>query len=71
MFLSLNPDMDNFGVFGGDNKPQSFGRQNNNESQSRKAGDDCSEITLEVKQNKYVWPKANWFWEHNRVHNFE
>ena len=41
--------MDNFGVFGGDKKPQFSWRPNKNALQSRKAGDEIySEITLEV-----------------------
>ena len=69
-FRAVNLDLENYGVFGGDDEPQIRGRPTNNESISRKAGFDIrSGITSEVKRNKYTRPKANWFRENNRFLN--
>ena len=70
LFLSLNPEIVNFGVLGGDNELQSTGRPNKRESESRKAGGEIrNQSTPEVRDNKYTQPKANWFREHNSVYN--
>ena len=55
LFLSLNPEIDNFGVLGGDSEIQSVGRPSKSASESRKAGGGiCYQITSEVRENKSV-----------------
>ena len=69
-FRAVNPDLEDYGVFGGHYKPQARGRPTNNESVSRKAGLDIrNAVTSEVKRNNYTQPKANWFRENNRLLN--
>ena len=60
LFLSLNPEIDNFGVLGGDNEIRPKGKPKKHESESRKAGGEIrNHITSEVRESKNVQPKAN------------
>ena len=69
---TVYPEIDNFVVLGGDNELQSVGRPNKRESESRKAGGEIrNQLTSEVRENKFIRPKANWFREHNRVYNLQ
>ena len=55
LFLSLNPEIDNFGVRGSDNGIQFVGRPTKRESESHKAGGEIrNQITSEVRESKYV-----------------
>ena len=53
LFLSLNPEIDNFGILGGDNKIRPKVRPKKHESKSCKAGGEIrNHITSKVRESK-------------------
>ena len=66
MFLSLNPNMNNYGVQGDIEENQLCGHPTTDKSQSRqKENDICNDITSRVKEINYTRPKSNWYRDNN------
>ena len=65
-FLSLNPNIDNYGVQGDIEENQLRGCPTTNKLQSRQTRIDIrNDITSEVKETNHTRPKSNWYRDNN------
>ena len=65
-FLSLNPNMNNYGVQGDIEENQLRGRPTIDKTQCRQKGIDIrNNITSKVKESNYSRPKSNWYRDNN------